>query len=1743
MLENDILRAELERLFELDELLKFSHDVLGFDPESVGDTFAKASFAGALTAHCAENDAIEALCDGLIASRRGVSSAVENIRIQGLTREDELRPGDFGGFRDLRKLAAGRAGINYVGRDGDTEYRIKVFRREVARDRRGLHQVATLTRLLAALTHPGLPRALVVGKAEGRPYVAHEHVRGTPLSGLDRGTPRFFGEARALLREILEALAALHECRIVHGNLRLENVIVAEADGRAVLVDAGGDRLRARTLAAGGPFAPEQLRGLCPSAQSDVYAFGAVMFELLSGEPLFDASNPLKAALGHASEAPRAPSSVAPRGFASPELDDFVLRLLAKDPSARPQDACAVLALFDRLAIGAKPRAPELDAETLAALSARLETNPRDSEAALSLEEAGAGSELAERAGARLEQAARAEDGDKTSLLRAARVFASRPETRVRAEAAYLEYIALAPEDPAPRAALLELRRRLGKLEEVLEMLLAEVERATSPVEKARVFAEIGRIYANESGDTDQALVAFTQAFLEDPRESAYALEVERLAGSRLEAWNEVLETAAAAEPGRDLDARALILNRLGHWWSERALRLDLGAASYRNVLGFDPGNDAALEGLAQIYRRAEQWQDLALLLTERAHAATPERARALRTEAAALYEGHLNDLGRAKALYEQVVRDDPAHPRAAAELARLYERTGDHAALVVLLEKGLVAKRGEERTHALCRIAEVFENDLNDPVEAARRFSAALDHDPTSVEALRGLDRAYARQGRFRELLENLERQLELAATPRQKISLLERALRIAAEEFLDPGKAAEYAERILAIDPAHSGALETAIRSARSLEHWEEVAALYERQLAGLGEPQAKLEAQLELARVLGEHVGAPERAARAYEAALAIDAREPRALEALARLRESAGDTERALEAIEALAQKATSPEARSEQWVRAARLLAARGDRDGAIERYKRALDANPKDAAASAGLRDAYTARGDTSAAIALLERALDDTQGALAKGALLGQIARLYHQGSVTDPRAEDAAKRALALDPTNADALETLGEAAFADGRYLEATRHFEALAARGEALERDRLARALLRYAEALGRAGTPEKAVQPMEQLLKLSPDRGAVKHAAEVLFAHGSPERAAEVYADLAATSQSETGEARAELLYRQGESLRRSGRLDRALEPLEEAVELAPSGAAPWIALSKIHEAEGRWSDAIKVKLRHLDVAAGDERVQLLLDASELSGSKLGDRTQAAKLLVAALDERPDDRRLLTRLMQLYSEEKDWNRLVEVVLRLADFVEDPKQRVKYLHTAAIVTARQVENPALAVEYYEQVLALDPSFDKAITESIELRRGLADHAGVERLLRKKLELATAADDTRALVETFDELGALYEQDLGWIEQAIDASEAAHTLDPVNTARSERLRRLYATDPERYLEKAVMSERELLRANPYDAASYRALRRLYTEAKRADEAFCLCQALSVQNLAEPDEERFFKRMRPETAAPAERPIDDESWLLDVMHPDADPLLTSVFALIEPAVIARRSAPLADLGYDESWRVNVAEHPAPLCQSLYYAAGVLGLPVPPCYENPNDPGGVSFLFAPEPSLVLGVAGLRTDVPLRVAAFIAAHKLASLRPGMYVRQLLASGTALKAWLFGAIKLTSPTFPVAPELEGAVNEALAALDSLLQGQVRDHLTRVVAKLLTSGAALDLKRWVVAVDLTADRAGFLVAHDLHTALEVIRAADDGKSPIAIEDRVREILLYAVSSEYLGLRRKLNITVDS
>lgn len=1770
MTDIELLRAELERLFDLEELVHLSRDLLGFEAAEVGDSSTAASFAGALTRYCADHDAIEALCDAMLAEREAVHVRVSELRLAGFSLDAELPSGQaFGPFEVLRPLGAGRLGFAYLARRDGVEYRLKVLRSEATRDIRGLHRFLTLTRVVAGIEHPALPRRITVGSVGGRYYVAHEHVEGQPLSELMRRTgPMHLNDARPLLRAILEGLAELHDRRLAHGDLRADNVIVQGHDGarRAVLLDVGSDRLRARPRLANGrnelfatvvspkTVAPEQIEGKLADARSDLYSFGAVLYEMTTGRPPFPAESALEAAFGHLSREPEPPSSVAPQGWVNAELDEFILALLRKDPAKRPQSARSALDALETLGHGKSehPGAP-IDEAELARRMEALKDAPDNADLALDLEgavEQGADPAVvadAFRKVAELCEGDERREVKRNLLIRAARLSERGPSSWQQAEELYASLLELDADDEVAAAGLEEVRRKLGKFDELIEMFLARSEEAENKSERARAMSEIGRIYKNDLDDSEQALVAFTQAFCDDPRQVQYALEIESVAQGSAERWGEVLTSLGevAADEALPTEERARLLNQAGRWYQEKLGRPDLAVSCYQAVITSEPANDAALRGITDIYRRAQQWVELGSVLLRRADAAAdPGESRNLRAEAAQLLLRRLSDWTGARDIYERILEEDPSHEAAYEALSEIYEKVGDHSRTVKLLEKRLDVLSGEERLKVLCKLAETYEDKLDNLEEAIGHYESVLAQDAQVLDALKGLDRIYSKLGRFQPLLDNLREQIALAATPRQRIALWERVAAIYDEEFLDHAGAADAWEKVLEIDDAHESALVELVRHYRTLDRWEEVAALYERHIKLVADAERRLPLVLALARVLAEEVGSPERATRAYEMVLEIQPEHAGALEALAKLRETAGDADAALAAIDTLTEKATTPEARAEQQLRAARLLEARGNRDGAIDRYKRALDANPADSSIAAALRAAYVARGDINAALQLLDREIQQTEGDRAKAKLAGEMAKLAYHELKDDRRAEEAAKRALSFDPTNLDGLTVLGDIAFENKRYLEASKYYEPIAERADTFDKKEAARLLVRYVDALSHSDSTEKALAPMDTLLRLAPDDSdAVARVALVTFEHGSPKRAAELYRTLLDRfKDSLTSEQHVTSLYRYGESLRRSGLEEEAVAPLTEAADLDPGRAEPLVALALVHEKLEDAEQVLKVKSRHLDIATGEERAQLLIDIGEISAN-LGDRTRAAKSLVAALEEHPNDRRLLTKLMQLYSEEKDWSKLVEVVMRLAEFVDDPEQKAKYLQTAAVVSARQMGDLERAYALYEQVLELDPKLLRALDEAIELKQDQFDHEAVENLLKKKLEIVRDADDQAAMLQTFTALADLYEKHLGWTDEAIDALEAAQTLDPSNEERATKLTELYASNPAKYLEKAVASQAVILRENPYRQESYKLLRRLYTEVKRADASWCLCQALSVLGLADPDEERFYARMRPETAAPAQEAFADEDWLNLVMHPDCDPLLTSLFALVEPAVIMSRSPALAELGYEASHRIDPATYPYPVAQNLHYAAGVLGMDCPPVYQNTNDPGGLTFLHSREPSIVMGLAAHAEEVPPQAAAFIAARHLTYFRPGLYLRQLVSTGTGLKSWLFAAIKLTAPQFPVAPELEGAVNEALAALKGSLDAQRREHLTRVVSRMLQSGAALDLKVWAAGVDLTADRAGLIVGHDLKSATMVVKASDQSLSVATPQERIKELVLYGVSEQYFTMREKLGIGIDT
>jgi WD40 repeat protein len=210
---------------------------------------------------------------------------------------------------------------------------------ELARFRREAEAVARLQ-------HPHIVQVFEVGEHAGLPYFSLEYADGGSLAQQLNGTPRPPAEAARLVEVLARAVQAAHARGVVHRDLKPANILLT-ADGTPKVTDFG---LAKRLDEAAGPtasgailgtpsyMAPEQAgsRGQQVGPAADVYALGAILYELLTGRPPFQAATPLDTVLQVISQEPVAPRQL-PR-----DLETICLKCLEKDPGRRYDSAEAL---------------------------------------------------------------------------------------------------------------------------------------------------------------------------------------------------------------------------------------------------------------------------------------------------------------------------------------------------------------------------------------------------------------------------------------------------------------------------------------------------------------------------------------------------------------------------------------------------------------------------------------------------------------------------------------------------------------------------------------------------------------------------------------------------------------------------------------------------------------------------------------------------------------------------------------------------------------------------------------------------------------------------------------------------------------------------------------------------------------------------------------------------------------------------------------------------------------------------------------------------------------------------------------------------------------------------------------------------------------------------------------------------------------------------------------------------------
>lgn len=252
-----------------------------------------------------------------------------------------------GRYLILGTIGSGGMAHVYLAKDLilNREVAVKVLRFDFQNDQNAIRRFQREALAATELVHPNIVAVYDVGEEDGMQYLVMEYVRGMDLKRyIQTRYPLPFQTIVSIMQQILSAVALAHQHRIIHRDLKPQNVLMDE-DGTVKIADFGIAIALSETsitqtntmLGSVHYLSPEQARGSMATNQSDIYALGIILFEMLTGQVPFDGESAVTIALKHFQEDvpglhlfdPNIPQS----------LENVVLRATAKETADRYQSA------------------------------------------------------------------------------------------------------------------------------------------------------------------------------------------------------------------------------------------------------------------------------------------------------------------------------------------------------------------------------------------------------------------------------------------------------------------------------------------------------------------------------------------------------------------------------------------------------------------------------------------------------------------------------------------------------------------------------------------------------------------------------------------------------------------------------------------------------------------------------------------------------------------------------------------------------------------------------------------------------------------------------------------------------------------------------------------------------------------------------------------------------------------------------------------------------------------------------------------------------------------------------------------------------------------------------------------------------------------------------------------------------------------------------------------------------------
>ncbi|MBV8759380.1 MAG: tetratricopeptide repeat protein [Deltaproteobacteria bacterium] len=991
--------------------------------------------------------------------------------------------------------------------------------------------------------------------------------------------------------------------------------------------------------------------------------------------------------------------------------------------------------------------------------------------------------------------------------------------------------------DVSDDAALTKLLSLAGKLDAWNEAVLTVEEGASNAPNSelaAGLWARAAEIHEAQRNDLKRAIDAWRKVDEARTDDLVALAALDRLLALEGRVPELVKVVERRADLTEDAGVRLVLLHRVAALYEEVLEDKPNAITAYKNVLGVDDTDLAALDALERLYRDTDNAREMAVTLERKIELTTEVPLRqALRHSAAQVYEHHLEDVYRAIEHYTAVLDDDPNDAAALAELDRIYEKQKMWPELLDVIDKrALLATETRDRADLAYRAAHLVETEMSDADAAIPRYGAVLgvlpshDRARAALEALMAhddhamavsplLERVYKADRDAPGLIRVYERRLALAdREPADRRADWEALANVREQMSNQPAQAFVVWGRALADTPDDAELLVPLMRLAESQNLWRELAALLDERFAESADalpPDVEQTYAMRLGQIAEDRLSDLERAAKAYDRASQGPEARP-ALASLERVQARAGKwadlaatLRRQAEAADDDAQAAEfrfregdlqettlhAPAAAVAAYREVLQLVATHVQARSALERM---LASAPEQRSEIIEILEPLLEQdSDASRLVTILEAKLGVIDDPLDRAQILGRLVELYEGKLNNGAKALDAALRWLSLDPASEQALAETERLADRLGQWRETAARVDSIVHSPDALERDRDVQVgLLVFLGSIlrQRLGHNDDAITVYRQAIQLAPDslepldpliailrqKGDSTALADALRQRGRiveelPEKRA-AYAEVA------------ELCERMGD---RPGAIDAWRHITDED----DTDRAAFDQLARLYRFTGDKSALVDTlgRAARLATSPADEK-PLRVEIAQLEAD--GPRGVAAWQSVVDLD--PDDLSALGQLEAAHAKANDWIAVADIQTRRLDLAKTKSEKLSIHSEMAELAEKRRGSADDAIAAWYAALDVDPSYLRAFDE-LERLLGAANrgHDLVE-LLEKRAELHAVQGDGPAEIQALARAADVWEGQLDNPDAAGEILEKILQREPGSVAALTRLSKIY-------------------------------------------------------------------------------------------------------------------------------------------------------------------------------------------------------------------------------------------------------------------------------------------------------------------------------------------------------------